>query len=132
MKTKILSFSSILILASFLASCGKDKETKEKEAITYEAEAKTPVELGKELFEGTGNCFACHKEDQKIIAPSLGEIAKIYKDKNADMVEFLKGNGEPIVDPSQYEVMKTNFAITMKMSDKELEALQAYVMSFAK
>jgi len=132
MKTKILFFCSILILVSFLASCGKDKEKKEKETITYEAQSKTPVELGKELFEGTGNCFACHKEDQKIIAPSLAEIAKIYKDKNADMVEFLKGNAEPIVDPSQYEVMKTNFAITMKMSDKELEALQAYVISFAK
>jgi cytochrome c len=38
----------------------------------------------------------------------LQDIAKIYKDKNADMVSFLKGEGEPIVDPSQYEVMKTN------------------------
>jgi cytochrome c len=28
------------------------------------------------------------------------------------MVTFFKGEGEPIVDPSQYEVMKTNFMIT--------------------
>jgi cytochrome c len=58
----------------------------------------------------------------------LQDIAKIYKDKNADMVSFLKGEGEPIVDPSQYEVMKTNFVVTKAMSD-ELEAIEAYVYS---
>jgi hypothetical protein len=42
---------------------------------------------------------------------------------------FFKGEGEPIVDPSQYEVMKTNFAITKAMSDEELKALEAYVYS---
>ncbi|MET0945223.1 MAG: cytochrome C552, partial [Flavobacterium sp.] len=53
----------------------------------------------------------------------------IYKDKNASIVTFLKGEGEPIVDPSQYEVMKTNFAVTKAMSDDELKALEAYVYS---
>ena len=62
----------------------------------------------------------------------MQDIAKIYKDKNADMVVFLKGEGEPIVDPSQYEVMKTNFAVTKAMSDEELKALEAYVYSHLK
>ena len=115
----------------FLISCGKE-EKKKTEQINYESEALSPVDKGKELFEGTGNCFACHKPDQKIIAPSLEDIANIYKEKNGDMVAFLKGNDEPIVDPSQYEVMKTNFAITRTMSDDELKALTAYVMSFSK
>jgi cytochrome c len=53
---------------------------------------------------------------------------QIYKDKNADMVSFLKGEGEPIVDPSQYEVMKTNFVVTKAMSDEE-PAIEAYVYS---
>ena len=120
----------IAIAALLFSSCGKEQKT--KEGFTYESEAKAPVEHGKELFDGAGNCFACHKEDQKIIAPSLVEIAKIYKEQNADMVEFLKGNGKPIVDPSQYETMQTNFAITRNMSDEELKALEAYVMVFAK
>jgi hypothetical protein len=42
---------------------------------------------------------------------------------------LFKRRGEPIVDPSQYEVMKTNFAITKAMSDEELKALEAYVYS---
>lgn len=58
------------------------------------------------------------------------EIAKIYKEQNADMISFLKGNAEPIVDPSQYEVMKANFQITKKMSDQELEAIVEYMYSF--
>jgi cytochrome c len=121
----------LIALSIVLASCAKDKKTT-AEPITYESEAQTPIAHGKELFDGAGNCFACHKEDQKIIAPSLVEIAKIYKDQNADMVEFLKGTGKPIVDPSQYETMKTNFAITKNMTEEELKALEAYVMSFAK
>jgi cytochrome c len=124
----------IIILLSMLSvSCGSDKkETKKEETVRYEAESKSPEELGKDLFEGTGNCFACHKPDQKIIAPSLQEIAKIYKGNNGDMVAFLKEKADPIVDPSQYETMRTNFAITKSMSDAELHALAAYIYSFAK
>ena len=48
------------------------------------------------------------------------------------MVNFLKGNAEPIVDPSQFEVMKTNFAITQAMSDGELKAIETYIYSHLK
>jgi cytochrome c len=122
---------SLLLVALFFAGCAKE-ERQTSEPINYEAEAKPASELGKELFEGTGNCFACHKPDQKIIGPSLQEIAKIYKTQNGDIVEFLKGKSDPIVDPKQYEVMKTNFAITKNMSDEELKALEAYIMTFTK
>ncbi len=47
-------------------------------------------------------------------------------------MEFLKQNAEPIVDPTQYEVMKTNFALTKSMSDEELKALEAYIYSYLK
>jgi cytochrome c len=112
-------------------SCGKEKEQEffgKQE--TPETTENPIVTKGKELFEGKGTCVACHKPDVKVIGPSISEIAKIYKEKNADMVKFLKGEGEPIVDPSQYEVMKTNFSITKNMSDEELQALEAYFYSF--
>ncbi|MCU0351889.1 MAG: c-type cytochrome [Flavobacterium sp.] len=114
-----------------LMSCGKEKE---KEFFgkqeTSEITENPLVTKGKELFEGKGTCVACHKPDVKVIGPSISEIAKIYKEKNANMVKFLKGEGEPIVDPSQYEVMKTNFSITKNMTDEELQALEAYFYSF--
>lgn len=125
----------ILFLFAILAFVSCKKEEVKKEPLyptTTEEIAQLPEELGKEIFEGKGNCIACHQVAEKVIGPSLQEIAKIYKDKNANMVTFLKGEGEPIVDPSQYEVMKTNFVITKAMSDQELQALEAYVYSHLK
>ena len=88
------------------------------------------AEAGREIFDGKGNCFSCHRPDQKVVGPSIQEIAKIYKEKNGDIVKFLQGDGEPIVDPSQYEVMKTNFYLTKTFSDKELKSIEAYMYSF--
>ena len=110
----------------------RKKEDVKKEPlypVSTEEIVQTPEELGKEIFTGKGNCAACHQVDKKVVGPSIKEIAKIYKEKNADMVVFLKGEGEPIVDPTQFEVMKANFAITKAMSDDELKALEAYVYS---
>jgi len=125
MKNIILSFISGFLIVG----CGQEKQHP-KEEVIVESEAKDPVALGKELFEGTGNCFACHNPNQKIVGPTIIEIATIYKANKADMVAFLKGESEPIVDPSQYDVMKTNFAITKQMSDEELKAIEAYMYSF--
>ncbi|MCO6147714.1 c-type cytochrome [Flavobacterium sp. NRK1] len=134
MKLKLL----IAIVALSLFSCKKEekKETlyPSSETVTEgTASTLTPSEkTGEEIFDGKGNCFSCHKPDQKIIGPSVTEIAKIYKEKNADMVQFLKGEGEPLVDPSQYEVMKTNFAITKNFTDEELKGLEDYFYSHLK
>lgn len=119
-----------LIAAAFLVGCGKNEGPKENlypEAALSAADKQ--LARGKELFDGGGNCFACHKPDQKVIGPSLQEISRIYKEQNGDMVKFLKEKAEPIVDPSQYSVMKANFAITKHMPDEDLQALEAFVKS---
>ena len=119
-----------IVLFVFIATFVSCKnETKEKEQSVDSSAVKIS---GQELFEGAGNCIACHKPDQKSIGPSLQEIAKIYKAKKENIVLFLQEKGEPIVDPSQYDIMKTNFAITKSMSDEELQALEDYIYSFSK
>lgn len=131
MMKKVLFLSAVLALAS----CKKEAAENPVENATenysegHSAEAKTPEALGKQIFEGQGNCISCHQADQKVIGPSIKEIAKIYKDKKGDMVTFLKGNAEPIVDPDQFAVMKTNFPITKAMSDEELKAIESYIYS---
>ncbi|WP_396139311.1 c-type cytochrome [Flavobacterium sp.] len=117
----------LIIILFCLFSC-KSKEDKSETSVD---ETATKIS-GQELFEGEGNCIACHKSDQKIIGPSLQEIAKIYKDNKASIVLFLQEKSEPIIDPSQYEIMKTNFAITKSMSEEELKALEDYIFSFSK
>ena len=122
-KIIFISFASSLIFVS----CKKE-ETKE----TATKVPQNSVDLGKELFEGKGNCVACHLVDKKVIGPSIQEIAKIYKDQKGNIIDFLKNDAKPIVDPSQYEVMKTNFTITKAMSDEELSAIETYIYSHSK
>jgi len=120
----------ILAVAFFtLLSCKKESQEPFGKPTETTTEVKTPEALGKEIFEGKGNCVACHQVDQKVVGPSIQEIAKIYKEKNGNIVNFLKGEGEAIVDPSQYEVMKANLEITKTFTDDELKAVEAYIHS---
>ena len=132
MKKAIIAFAVL----AFVSCKKEEKTTIDNSQISTEESAssavKTPEELGKEIFEGRGNCTSCHQIDQKVIGPSIHEIAKIYKDKNADIVTFLKGKGELIVDPDQFTVMKTNFPVTQAMSDEELKAIETYIYSHLK
>lgn len=129
-KSALFAILFTVILSVF--SCKKERSGESLSKSETATEVQKPEELGKELFNGKGACIACHQVDQKVVGPSLQDIAKIYTEKKGDMVRFLKGEGEPIVDPTQYEIMKTNFAITKAMSDTELKALEAYVYSTLK
>ena len=130
---KVVFLVSVLVLICFassltLVSCKKEsQEFFGKAEITTEVQK--PEDLGKSIFEGKGACVACHKTDVKLVGPSLQDIAKIYKDKKGNIVTFLKGEGQPLVDPTKYELMKPNFAITKTFTDEELKAVEAYVYS---
>jgi cytochrome c len=134
----------LFVMVITMISCGEKKEQdsfgkQDSSSVPTEVLGEDPlvaenslVSVGKEIFEGKGTCVACHQPDTKTVGPSVQEIAKIYNEKNSDIVIFLKGEGEPIVDPSQYEVMKANFAITKQMSDEELKSIEAYINSYLK
>ncbi|PHQ55333.1 MAG: cytochrome C [Lutibacter sp.] len=123
---------SVLVLglaALFLTSCGeKKKEEVKKEVKVVVADN---IELGKKLF-AEKTCVACHQPDMKVIGPSIKDINKIYAEQNGDIVKFLKGEAEPIVDtdPGQVAIMKANLdGFVKNMSDEELVALASYMKS---
>ena len=122
---------ALLVCLLVLISCKKENEATPGQPNPTEV-SQTPEELGKSIFEGKGNCVACHKINEKLVGPSVQDIAKIYKAQNGDIVSFLKYDEKPLVDPSQYEVMKTNLALTKEMSDEELKGLKAYIYSNSK
>ncbi|MFV5701449.1 c-type cytochrome [Flavobacterium sp. XS2P12] len=131
----------LIIAIAFLAfSCKKQEaEPTEKKAESeatvsegMQEEIQTPEQLGEALFKGKGTCASCHKVDTKLIGPSLQDIAKIYKEKNGNIITFLKGESEPIVDPAQYDLMKPNIVLTKTMTDEELKGLEAYLYSTLK
>jgi cytochrome c len=131
----------ILALACIAISCGRDPKKTDNSAPEVNPEttmeetkikADFPLaEQGKALFEGEGTCVACHKLDTKVVGPSIQEIVAIYKAKNASIAAFLNEESEPIVDPSQYSIMKANFAITKNMKPEQRLALEQYMMSLA-
>lgn len=129
---------NVIILAAVLlvASCKREsQEPFGKTEATTETTTEitsTPENLGKELFEGKGACIACHRVETKLVGPSVQDMAKAYKEKNGDLVAFLKEEAQPIMDPSQYEIMKANFAITKAMSNDELKEIEAYIYSTLK
>ena len=115
-----------------IISCGEKKETDAMGNPFNQAETsvnQTPKELGKEIFEGKGMCATCHKADIKTSGPSIKDISKIYTDKKASISLFLQGETDPIVDPSQYEIMKANLEITKAMTEAEVQALETYMLS---
>ena len=128
-------YFKFLLLASIvlnIISCGKKTET---DAMGNPIEPKetsvnqTPKALGKEIFEGKGMCATCHKADVATSGPSIKDISKMYTDKKASISLFLQGETDPIVDPSQYEIMKANLEITKAMTEAELQALETYMLS---
>jgi cytochrome c len=119
---------ALLACLILIISCKKESQETFGQPNPTEV-SQTPEQLGKSIFEGKGNCVACHKINEKLVGPSILDIAKIYKAQNGDIVSFLKDDAKPLVDPTQYEVMKTNFALTKAMSDEELKGLEAYMYS---
>jgi len=120
----------LIVLGSIVL--GNGCQSKHKENIEIKSKSKeekmTSYELGKSIFNGKGKCYTCHKMDKKFIGPGISEIVKIYKEKKGDLISFLKQRSEPIVDPQTYTVMKTNFVIIETFTEKELKALEMYML----
>jgi cytochrome c len=125
-RTKIYFYFIVTISALVLVSCKKESQE------NFGKPTEVAADLGKEIFEGKGTCATCHKTDIKLVGPSMQDIAKIYKEKNASIATFLKGDEKPIVDPTQFEVMKANFALTKTFTDEERQSLEEYVLSQGK
>ena len=122
----------MLSIGISIISCVEKKETEAMGNPFNQVETsvnQTPKELGKEIFEGKGMCATCHKADIKTSGPSIKDISKIYTDKKASISLFLQGETDPIVDPSQFEIMKANLEITKTMTNEEVQALEAYMLS---
>lgn len=130
------------VLAFVVSSCGETKKEDVKKEIEAPKEEvkETPaasagsedlVAMGEKLFTDK-TCVSCHQAEAKIVGPSIKDIVQIYKDKDASIVSFLKGDQEAIVDndPGQVAIMKANLDGFVKdLKEEELKALEAYMLS---
>ncbi len=89
------------------------------------------VAKGKELFVAK-TCTSCHAIDKKVVGPAVKDIAKVYAEKKGNIVQFLKGKKDAIVDtdPAQVAIMKANLSSILKgLKAEEYQALAAYIRS---
>ena len=107
-----------------LVCCNKKQEATSNDNPVSEVS----INNGKLLFEAS-NCAACHQINEKIVGPSLQNIAQIYTSKKANLVQFLKEEADPIVDPEQYPSMKINLQITKTMSENDLKSIEMYILN---
>ena len=123
-----MKINLIFLLVFVLVSCKNEPSKPQDE---NQVQAVPTLEKGQQLFQ-ENNCAACHQPNQKVVGPSLEQIATIYIKQKASLVSFLKQEAEPIVDSSQYETMKINLELTKVMTDEELKSLEIYILSCSK
>ena len=136
MKKALVVFGMAALVVYGCGEKKKDEVKKEVETNIESAEAipakdDAILELGKKLFTEK-TCATCHQPDAKVIGPSIKDINKIYSEKGGDIVKFLKGELEPIVDtdPGQVAIMQANIDGFVKdLKDDELEAIKTYMLS---
>ena len=131
MKKTVLLLGALILM---LFACQSDKKDKKESIVIGTKQQKKSSEylLGEKLFKGKGNCYSCHRFDKKSIGPSIKKIMKIYKEKDGDLIGFLKQKSSPIVEPENYAIMKTNFVILERFTSKELKALETYMNDIIK
>ena len=83
---------------------------------------------GQQVFQSKG-CAACHNPNVDTVGPSLKKIAQTYKGKKADLIKFLKGEHQPIVDPAKAAIMKPQINTTKALPADQLEALADFILS---
>ncbi len=99
--------------------------------ILYSANAQMSLtERGKELFQKY-NCNICHAptDDAASVGPSLETIAIHYLGNERRLVDFLKGEAKPIVDPARFGIMKPQLYKTKHMFAEDYRALAYYLTS---
>ena len=128
---RLISFCIVFLIVS---SCNMDKKSKEvKENVVPERgelSKDSQIFLGNRLFSEK-TCITCHDVNRIKIGPSVKDIMKVYKEKNGDIVAFLKGEAKPIVDTteSQVTIMQANIDGFLKnISDEELQTIATYML----
>ena len=120
---------SFLIIFFLLVGCKTDKRAlavPERGELSKDSQ----IYLGNRLFSEK-TCIKCHDVNQVKKGPSIREIMAVYKEKDGDIVAFLKGKSEPIVDttPSQVAIMQENIDGFLKdISDEEMNSIATYMM----
>ena len=83
---------------------------------------------GEAIFNAQG-CIACHKPAISKIGPSLKEIVQAYQQKEDQLIGYLKGETEPIMESAKASMMMKPLEKAKSLSDTDRKALADFIMS---
>ena len=84
---------------------------------------------GEVIFKSKG-CIFCHKQKGNTgTIPSLPELAKAYKGKKERLIQYLKGEAQPIINPKRAVSMKRQLEKTKAMADSDRSALADFILN---
>ncbi len=91
------------------------------------------TDRGKEIFFKY-SCNICHAptNDAASVGPSLETIAIHYLGNERRLIDFLKGDARPIIDPQRFIIMKPQLYKTKNMFEEDYRALAYYLTSIHK
>ena len=82
---------------------------------------------GKAFFDRKG-CALCHKSDMDTIGPSLRTISIAYSGKETQLINYLRGQGSPIVDPARAAVMNPQLVKIRTLFEEDLHSISSYIL----
>ena len=86
------------------------------------------AEDGQATFDSL-RCGVCHKPDTGQAMPSLKDIAAAYKGKENQLLNYFKGDSEPIVSPQKKGSMKVFIEKTKILEDDQRKALADFILN---
>jgi cytochrome c551/c552 len=86
-------------------------------------------EAGETVFHSL-KCGICHKADTGKTNPSLKDLSQAYNEKEDRLVQYLKGEADPLVASEKAEIMKRYLEKTRALSDVDRSALAKYIIGF--
>lgn len=128
---RVLLMVVVIMMLSTSCNSGGNKSERNKEhekSFSDQLHLSHKEKLGKKVFDSNG-CFACHQANQKLVGPSLADVANVYAGKSDHLVEFFEGKRKSIIDPSQEVLMRSSLELTKKMPPAEREALVDYILA---
>ncbi len=75
-------------------------------------------------------CGSCHKPDRKSVGPSLKDVGQSYAGQEERLVQYLKGEAEPILGLGKAKLMRKSIKKMQDLASPELKALSHYIMTF--
>lgn len=74
-------------------------------------------------------CGMCHKPDTGTTMPSLKDIAAAYEGNEDQLLSYLKGESESVVNPGKKGMMTGALLKTKKLEDDQRKALADFILS---